>query len=118
MDRTNARYLTVADIGVELDWVVVDASFISLGKLMDGIVAIAGADTQVLALVKPQFEAGREAASRARGVIRDPAVRAAAIEQAALAFREAGFSVVGQCECSIPGPKGNREHFLWAQRNR
>jgi 23S rRNA (cytidine1920-2'-O)/16S rRNA (cytidine1409-2'-O)-methyltransferase len=70
----------------------------------------------LVALVKPQFEVGREAASRGKGVIRDEAVRAGAIRSAAEAVERAGFAIVAQCDSSLPGPKGNREAFVHARR--
>jgi len=115
-DRVNARYLVATDFAEPIDWVVVDASFIGLEKLTGAIAQIVRPGGQLLALVKPQFQAGREAVQRGRGVIRDPEVRQAAIEQAARAVCDAGFELLGQCDCRVPGPKGNVEHFLSARR--
>jgi 23S rRNA (cytidine1920-2'-O)/16S rRNA (cytidine1409-2'-O)-methyltransferase len=69
-----------------------------------------------VALIKPQFEAGREAAARGRGVIRDEATRLAAIADGRQAIEAAGFSVVGQVDSAVRGPKGNVEHFVHARR--
>jgi len=69
-----------------------------------------------VALVKPQFEAGREAASRGRGVIRDPETRNEAIAMARQAIRAAGFEVVSEVDSAVAGPKGNVERFVWARR--
>jgi 23S rRNA (cytidine1920-2'-O)/16S rRNA (cytidine1409-2'-O)-methyltransferase len=115
-ERTNARDLTAADFAEPIDLVVVDASFIGLGKLMLAITRIVREGGAVVALVKPQFEAGKEAASRGRGVIRDPAVRDRAIAEARRAVIEAGFDVVGEVDSALPGPKGNVERFLYATR--
>ena len=68
----------------------------------------------LVALVKPQFEAGKEAASRGRGVIRDPDVRARAIESAREAVAKAGFTIRADVDSALAGPKGNLEHFLYA----
>ena len=66
--------------------------------------------------MKPQFEAGREAASKGRGVIRDAGVREAAIASARGAVQAAGFRVVASADSALAGPKGNVEHFLFARR--
>jgi 23S rRNA (cytidine1920-2'-O)/16S rRNA (cytidine1409-2'-O)-methyltransferase len=115
-EGVNARYLVAADFDEPIDWVVVDASFIGIEKLVGAIAQIARTEGLLLALVKPQFEAGREQVRRGKGVIRDPEVRRAAIDQAARAVTDAGFELLGQCDCRVPGPKGNVEHFLLARR--
>jgi 23S rRNA (cytidine1920-2'-O)/16S rRNA (cytidine1409-2'-O)-methyltransferase len=66
--------------------------------------------------VKPQFEVGREAARRHKGVIIDPALRATAIENAKLAVTAAGFTLLGSADSRLPGPKGNVECFLLSQK--
>ncbi len=116
MERTNARHLTPESFDQPIDLVVVDASFISIDKLIEPIAGFTQTGGSLLALVKPQFEAGREAASRGRGVIRDPDVRAAAIERARSAIERAGYVVEGECDSTVPGPKGNVEHFVLARR--
>jgi 23S rRNA (cytidine1920-2'-O)/16S rRNA (cytidine1409-2'-O)-methyltransferase len=116
LERTNARYLARETLGGEVDVVVVDASFIGIEKLLPGIVAVLRSGGTLVALVKPQFEAGRAEATRARGVIRDPAVREAAIARARAAIARAGFEVLGEVDSALPGPKGNREHFVYARR--
>jgi 23S rRNA (cytidine1920-2'-O)/16S rRNA (cytidine1409-2'-O)-methyltransferase len=113
-ERTNARDLTPADFAETIDLVVVDASFIGLGKLLPAIAGILRPGGALVALVKPQFEAGKEAASRGRGVIRDPAVRARAVGEARRAVVDAGFTVHGECDSALPGPKGNVERFIYA----
>jgi 23S rRNA (cytidine1920-2'-O)/16S rRNA (cytidine1409-2'-O)-methyltransferase len=116
MERTNARTLTPDAVGGPVDLTVVDASFIGLEKLMPAIAACTRPGGALVALVKPQFEVGREEASRARGVIRDEAVRSEAIERATRSVAESGFAVVARCDSSLPGPKGNREAFVHARR--
>jgi 23S rRNA (cytidine1920-2'-O)/16S rRNA (cytidine1409-2'-O)-methyltransferase len=116
MERTNARTLTPEAIGGAADLTVVDASFIGLEKLMPAVALCTRPGGQLVALVKPQFEVGRELASRGKGVIRDEAVRAEAIAQAARSVAEAGFVLAGQCDSALPGPKGNREAFVHARR--
>ncbi len=116
MERTNARTLDAASIGGAVDLTVVDASFIGLGKLMPAIAACTRVGGELLALVKPQFEVGREEASRTRGVVRDHGVRARAINAAAESVALSGFEVLGRCDSTVPGPKGNVEAFVWARR--
>ncbi len=115
-EGVNARYLVASDFDEPIDWVVVDASFIGLEKLAGAIAQITRPEGLLVALIKPQFEAGREQVRRGKGVIRDPEIRRLAIEQAVRAICAAGFEVVGQCDCRVPGPKGNIEHFLSARR--
>lgn len=113
-ERTNARDLTRTDFVEPVDLVVVDASFIGLGKLVPTIARILRAGGALVALVKPQFEAGKEAASRGRGVIRDAAVRERAIADACRAVLEAGFVIHAEIDSALPGPKGNVERFVYA----
>jgi 23S rRNA (cytidine1920-2'-O)/16S rRNA (cytidine1409-2'-O)-methyltransferase len=117
-ERTNARDLEAAHFAEPIDLVVVDASFIGLGKLLPAIARILRPGGALVALVKPQFEAGKEAASRGRGVIRDAAVRERAIGDARLAVIEAGFQINAEIDSAVPGPKGNVERFLYASRER
>jgi 23S rRNA (cytidine1920-2'-O)/16S rRNA (cytidine1409-2'-O)-methyltransferase len=115
-ERTNARELAPGDFSAPIDLVVVDASFISLAKLAAPIARVVGDGAALVALVKPQFEAGREAASKGRGVIRDAAIREAAIATARAAVVGAGFEIVASADSTVAGPKGNVEHFLFARR--
>ncbi len=114
MERTNARTLTAADIGGAVDLVVVDASFIGLGKLMQGIAACTKPGGELVALVKPQFEVGKAEATRSRGVVRDDEVRSEAIALAIADVAAVGFVIKGHQDCVIEGPKGNREAFVYA----
>jgi len=116
MERTNARSLTPEAAGGVADLTAVDASFIGLGKLMPAIALCTRSGGSLVALVKPQFEAGREAAPRGKGVIRDETVRARAIDRAAEDVERAGFAIVAKCDSALPGPKGNVEAFLHARR--
>ncbi|WP_437998019.1 TlyA family RNA methyltransferase [Sorangium sp. So ce185] len=115
-DRVNARELRREDFDRPIDLVVVDASFISISRLIEAIARLLRPSGDLVALIKPQFEAGREAAARGRGVIRDEATRLAAIAEARQAIEAAGFSVVGAVDSAVRGPKGNVEHFVHARR--
>lgn len=114
-ERTNARTLVPMQIGGAVDLVVVDASFIGLGKLAEGMAACLVPGGALLALIKPQFEAGAEEARRGHGVIRDAGVRARAIESALEGLRAHGFVVESVSDCVLPGPKGNVEAFVHAR---
>jgi 23S rRNA (cytidine1920-2'-O)/16S rRNA (cytidine1409-2'-O)-methyltransferase len=116
LERTNARSLTPEAIGGAADLTVVDASFIGLGKLLDAIARCTREGGELLALVKPQFEVGREIASRGKGVIRDAGTRRSAIDGVVAETRNEGFTILGECDSTVPGPKGNVEAFLWARR--
>ena len=115
-ERVNARDLQPADLVPRPDIVVVDASFIGLGKLLPAIARVVQPGGQLVALVKPQFEADREAVSRGQGVIRDEPTRLAAIGQARSAITEAGFLLLGEVDSAVHGPKGNVERFVHARR--
>ena len=115
-ERTNARELAPADIGGEVDLTVVDASFIGLGKLLPAIARCTRVAGQLVALVKPQFEVGREEAKKTRGVVRDETVRAGAIERVTAEIEGAGFRVLGRRDSTLAGPRGNVEAFVWAER--
>jgi 23S rRNA (cytidine1920-2'-O)/16S rRNA (cytidine1409-2'-O)-methyltransferase len=116
LERTNAKTLEPDQVGGLADLVVVDASFIGLGKLLPAIARITKEGGELVALVKPQFEVGREEAARSRGVVKDAAVRARAIEGVVEETRAAGFDVLGTTDSSLPGPKGNVEAFVHARR--
>ncbi len=114
-ERTNARHLTRDDFAAPFDLVVVDASFISLAKLAHALAQMAAATGELIALVKPQFEAGRDAVSRGKGVIRDDDVRRDAIAKAVQSLIEHGFEPVGDVPCPVHGPKGNVEQLVYAR---
>jgi 23S rRNA (cytidine1920-2'-O)/16S rRNA (cytidine1409-2'-O)-methyltransferase len=116
MDRTNARHLTRESFPEPIALTVVDASFISLDKLLPAIAAFSPPGARLLALIKPQFEVGREQATRGRGVVSDEAVRAEAVARALGGVAGSGFEVLGDVRCRVPGPQGNVEHFVLARR--
>ncbi|MGH7281309.1 MAG: TlyA family RNA methyltransferase [Polyangiaceae bacterium] len=116
MERTNARALTAETIGGEVDLTVVDASFIGLALLLDAIYACTKKNGEVVALVKPQFEVGREEATKNRGVIRDDALRSETIARVRGEMISRRFEVLGESDSVIEGPKGNREAFLYAKK--
>lgn len=111
IEKTNARFLEANAVPGPLDWVVIDASFISLRLLLPAVARAApGAD--VLALVKPQFELGRDKVGKG-GVVRDDAGRRQAVREVGESAVELGYAVAGEADSRVSGPKGNREIFLW-----
>jgi 23S rRNA (cytidine1920-2'-O)/16S rRNA (cytidine1409-2'-O)-methyltransferase len=110
-DRTNVRDLEPDDIGGPVDLTVADLSFISLRLVLPALAGATQEDGDLLLLVKPQFEAGREAVGRG-GVVRDPAARAAAVRAVADAGESLGLGAAGVCPSPLPGPAGNLELFL------
>jgi 23S rRNA (cytidine1920-2'-O)/16S rRNA (cytidine1409-2'-O)-methyltransferase len=115
MDRINARALGDSALPFPPELVTVDVSFISLAKLLAPIAACAASDLDLLALVKPQFELGKERVGKG-GVVREAEHRRDAIRSVAAAVAEEGLIVRGLASSGLPGPKGNRETFLWATR--
>jgi 23S rRNA (cytidine1920-2'-O)/16S rRNA (cytidine1409-2'-O)-methyltransferase len=113
LDRTNARHLTLDAIGgTPVDLVVGDLSFISLRLVLPALVACAASDADLVLLVKPQFEVGRERLG-AGGVVRDVALHAEAVEAVAAAASDLALGVHGVVASPLPGPAGNVEYLLW-----
>jgi 23S rRNA (cytidine1920-2'-O)/16S rRNA (cytidine1409-2'-O)-methyltransferase len=115
MERLNARYLGDSFLPFRPELITVDVSFISLAMLIPSIVAAAAENFDLLGLVKPQFELGKEKVGKG-GVVRDAADRREAIRRVAVAARQEGLVVRGLASSGLPGPKGNRETFVWAAR--
>jgi 23S rRNA (cytidine1920-2'-O)/16S rRNA (cytidine1409-2'-O)-methyltransferase len=113
MERLNARYLGDSFLPFRPGLITVDVSFISLAMLVPSIVATAADQFDLLGLVKPQFELGKEKVGKG-GVVRDAADRREAIRKVAEAARQEGLVVRGLASSGLPGPKGNRETFVWA----
>jgi 23S rRNA (cytidine1920-2'-O)/16S rRNA (cytidine1409-2'-O)-methyltransferase len=111
LERLNARSLAPADLPFRPDLATVDVSFISLTKVLPAVVACLAPRGEVLAMVKPQFELGRERVSK--GVVRAAADRHEAILAVAASAGELGLPVRGFASSALPGPKGNRETFVW-----
>jgi 23S rRNA (cytidine1920-2'-O)/16S rRNA (cytidine1409-2'-O)-methyltransferase len=110
-ERVNARHLTPGVFDTVFDLVVADVSFISLELILPAIQACAPA-AELLLLVKPQFEVGREQVGKG-GVVRDDALREAAANRVVEAACTLGRRLKGRAESRVPGPKGNREIFVW-----
>lgn len=114
-ERVNARALTHEQVPEPVDIITCDASFIGLATVLPAPLALAAPRAALLALVKPQFEAGREQVGKG-GVVRDPAIHRAVCERAAAwVGSQPGWIVIGIIESPILGPQGNREFLLYAR---
>ena len=114
-DRTNIRHLTGDVIGAPIDLVVADLSFISLTLVLPALAAVSKPEADFVVMVKPQFEVGREKLG-AGGVVRDPALRKAAVIEVADSAYDVGLGTLGIAASPLPGPAGNVEYFLWLRR--
>lgn len=112
LDRTNVRNLSPELLDGQVDLTVADLSFISLELVLPALVACTAPDGDLLPMVKPQFEVGREKLPSG-GVVRDPAQRADAVIGVAHAAHRLGLGVAGVAVSPLPGPSGNVEFFLW-----
>lgn len=115
-DRTNVRDLTLDAIGGEpVELVVGDLSFISLRLVLPALAAVTTPDGDLVLMVKPQFEVGKERVGKG-GVVRDPHLRAEAVGGVATSADELGLGIQGVTASPLPGPSGNVEYFLWMTR--
>ncbi len=117
MDRTNVRELTPEMIGgTPVDLVVGDLSFISLGLVLPALAGCAAPDADLVLMVKPQFEIGKERLGSG-GVVRSPQLRAEMVRQVADQAWQLGLGVRAVTASPLPGPSGNVEYFLWMRRD-
>ena len=114
-EQTNARYLDASVVPEPVDMVVCDASFIGLSKVLGPALGLARTGAKLVALIKPQFEAGREEVGKG-GVVRDPYVHQRVCDAAAEWVTSQGWSVLGVTKSPITGPEGNVEFLLGAER--
>ena len=115
MERTNVRYVLPEDLPFLPEVVVADLSFISLTAVLPALTALAAVDADLLVMVKPQFEVGKDKVGQ--GVVTDPALRQAAVSQVASAAIDLGLDIHGVVASPLPGPKGNVEYFLWMTKS-
>jgi 23S rRNA (cytidine1920-2'-O)/16S rRNA (cytidine1409-2'-O)-methyltransferase len=116
IERMNVRHMEPSLITEPLDIAVIDVSFISLGKVVPAIVQFLRPHSEIIALIKPQFEVGRDHVGKG-GIVRDDAARTAAVEMVKEVFREAGFTVRGVIPSPITGQDGNVEFLIYAVKN-
>lgn len=112
MERTNIRYVKLTDLGEAVDFATIDVSFISLKKVLPVIKDLLVPSGEVLCLIKPQFEAGREKVGK-HGVVRDPAVHTQVVREISLFAAQAGFGLKGLTYSPIKGPEGNIEYLAY-----
>ena len=108
MERTNIRYVTPEDLGEPLDLSVIDVSFISLKIVLPAIKALLKPTGQVLCLIKPQFEAGKEKVGK-KGVVREPEIHKEVLDNFVQTVTELGFTILGLTFSPVKGPEGNIE---------
>ena len=112
MEKTNARYLSLDDFPEAMDWATTDVSFISLTKILPVAFDLLKEEGQMIALIKPQFEAGREHIGK-KGVVREPKVHEMVLENMLGFISDLGFKVRGLTFSPIQGPEGNIEYLIW-----
>lgn len=115
LEQTNARALTPAQIDRACDWVVCDASFIGLAKVLEVPLILAEPRCTLVALIKPQFEVGREEVGKG-GIVRDPALHARVCDEVREWLEHGGWRVLGVTESPITGTEGNVEFLIAAER--
>lgn len=114
-ERTNVRHLQPGEVGSPADVLVADLSFISLRTVLPAVLPLAVPGADLVALVKPQFEAGREEAARGRGVISDPLIWRRVLEEVATALAAAGAAMMGAMASPLTGADGNVEFLVHAR---
>ncbi len=117
MEKTNIRYVKPEDIGEPLDFASVDVSFISLAKVLPAAKELLGEDGEMVCLIKPQFEAGKEKVGK-KGVVRDPIVHQEVIGNILAFAQGSGFAVRNLDFSPIKGPEGNIEYLIHIQKGR
>ncbi|WP_295919186.1 TlyA family RNA methyltransferase [Anaerovibrio lipolyticus] len=117
MERTNVRNVTPEDIGQLIDLASIDVAFISLEKVLPAVKAMLKPDGQVVALIKPQFEAGKEKVGK-KGVVRDPKVHLKVIHKVIDTAHEMGFVTKELTFSPVKGPEGNIEYLVWLTKDR
>ncbi|MBT1072800.1 TlyA family RNA methyltransferase [Pelotalea chapellei] len=111
MEKTNIRHLAPEQLDEQPDLAVIDASFISLTKVLPSTVQIVKPGSRIIALIKPQFEVGKGEVGKG-GIVRDPSAHEKVIENIRQSAREMGLNVAGVCESPITGADGNREFLI------
>jgi 23S rRNA (cytidine1920-2'-O)/16S rRNA (cytidine1409-2'-O)-methyltransferase len=116
LERTNVRDLTADTLGGVVDVVVADLSFIALSTALPALAGVSAQDGDLVLMVKPQFEIGRERLGKS-GVVRDPELRIDAVLSVADRASQLGLGVRKVCASPLPGPAGNVEYFVWMRRD-
>lgn len=116
LERTNIRYLEKEKIADRIDFTTIDVSFISLEKVLGKVAEFLKTDGEILALVKPQFEAGKGEVGKG-GIVREEDKRLATVEAVKLYAKGIGLSILGVFQSPVPGQKGNIEYFLYLKKD-
>lgn len=116
MEKTNIRYVTPEHIGEPMDFISIDVAFISLTKVLLPVKALMKEEAEIVCLIKPQFEAGRELVGK-KGVVRDPKVHEDVIEKVMNYALSLGFQILGLDHSPIRGPEGNIEYLLYMKND-
>lgn len=116
MEKTNFRYVTNEQVPEEIDFASVDVSFISLTKILPVAHALLKDEGEMVCLIKPQFEAGREQVGK-KGVVRDPKVHEEVVNRIIEFTEDAGFEVLGLTYSPVRGPEGNIEYLQWIKKS-
>ena len=114
MEKTNIRHVTPEDIGEAVDFVSIDVAFISLEKVLPPVRPLMKDGARMVALIKPQFEAGREQVGK-KGVVRDPKIHEEVIKNVMTYATDSGFKIIGLDYSPIRGPEGNIEYLLYLE---
>lgn len=117
LEKTNVRYVTKEQVPDAGDFASIDVSFISLTKVLPAVLGVLGEKGQLVCLIKPQFEAGREKVGK-KGVVRDIAVHKEVIEKIAAYAEEQGLGILGLSFSPIKGPEGNIEYLIYLDKSR
>jgi len=112
LEKTNARFLTPGDINTPLNGAVIDVSFISLKLVVPPLLNLLPKDSFIVALIKPQFEAGKNQVGK-KGVVKDPSVHREVIEALSEFFKEQKLTIIGVIPSPILGPEGNMEFLAY-----
>ena len=116
LEKTNVRYVTHEQVPDEADFASIDVSFISLTKVLPAVLGILGEKGQLVCLIKPQFEAGREKVGK-KGVVRDSGVHREVIEMIVDYVRTQSLGILGLDFCPIKGPEGNIEYLIYLDKS-
>ena len=116
MDRTNIRYVTREDIDDDIEFASIDVSFISLTKVLEPVKHLLSDNGQIVSLIKPQFEAGRENVGK-KGVVRDKKIHKQVINMVVDFAKSIGFSIIALDYSPVKGPEGNIEYLLYMQKD-
>ncbi|MCR4788685.1 MAG: TlyA family RNA methyltransferase [Lachnospiraceae bacterium] len=117
MEKTNFRYLKKEDINENIDFAGCDVSFISLSKILPVAYELLEDDGEMVCLIKPQFEAGRDQVGK-KGVVRDKKIHIEVIENVFGYAADSSFGIIGLDHSPIKGPEGNIEYLIWLSKNR